>query len=161
MFTLLTANSMMIGSFTFSLRLRRVTVSDTSEPAGIIAPLEPETASFTVAVITSPTLLVFVHVCEFARRLSDAPAAIVPVLAEAPVPLVTVLPLAVLVGVVDFVEVFVPDPLVAVLVVPLVFELPAGTSVRAGWAAVSLPAIARSRFSVESDASALSDFDLS
>ena len=98
-----TANSITIGSFAFSLRLRFVTVSVTVEPAGMTAPLEPVTAFCVVAVILSPTLLVFVQTVAVGVSESVVPASIVPTappLFEAPVlaGCVTVLPLAVLVG---------------------------------------------------------------
>src|SRR5437867_3915503 len=105
---LLTANSIWIGSFAFSLRFSFVTVSVTVAPAGIVAPFEPATDSFRVAANLSPTLLVFVQTCEFARRLSAVPAGIIPTDDARPVAGVFVLPLAVLVVfVVVFVDVFV------------------------------------------------------
>jgi hypothetical protein len=141
----------------FSLRFSFVTVRVTSEPAGITAPFVPFTDSFTVAVIRSPTLLVFVHTSEFARRLNVVPAAIVPLFVAVPAPRVTVLPLFVFVGADD--RVLVAGRLL--LVVGAVFPAFAGTSVSCGCAAVSLPANARSRLSVVSAASALSAFFLS
>src|SRR5688500_6493605 len=98
MSTASTENSISIGSFAFSLRLSFVIVSVTVDPAGIDTPLEPATASFTVAVSLSPTLCVFVQISLLARTLSALPAAIVPVRAAVPDGVVLVLPLAVLVG---------------------------------------------------------------
>src|SRR5215208_7186593 len=104
----LTARPMRIGSFTFSLFLTSVTRTFAVAPAGITAPFEPVTASATVAVKVSPTLCVFVQTFWLDARLIVVPEAIIP---TAPPPVaaappaaagslfVTVLPLAVLVGV--------------------------------------------------------------
>ena len=108
-------------------------------------------------------MLVFVQISELACALIVLPAGMLPARLVAPVPFVTVLPLAVLVAV-FVVVVFV---LVVVLVAParppagaLAPEV-AGTSVSCGCAAVSLPASARSRLSVVSAASAVSALFLS
>src|SRR5688572_11835888 len=151
-----------MGSFAFSLRFSFVTVSVTVAPAGIVAPLEPTTALFTVARNLSPTLCVLVQRSEFARTASSVPAEITPERDAVPVPAVLVLPLAVFVGV-DFV----PVDLVLVAgrgVVDLVAVPPegvAGTSVSCGCAAVSCPASARSRAIAVSVAKALSVLALS
>ena len=92
------------------------------------------------------------------------PAGMLPMRLDAPVPFVTVLPLAVFVV---FVVVFVVVVFVLVFVAPApppVAALPpvlAGTSVSCGCAAVSLPASARSRLSVVSAANAVSALFLS
>src|SRR6476620_8968657 len=74
-----TRNSMMILSFTFSLRLRFVTVMFTVAPAGIAAPFVPLVASVVVAVTLSPIALVLVQILELEARTSVVPAATVPV----------------------------------------------------------------------------------
>src|SRR4051812_30104915 len=74
---------MMILSFTFSLRLRFVTVMFTVAPAGIAAPFVPLIASVVVPVMLSPTLLVFVQTSPEDASASVVPAAIVPVRAGA------------------------------------------------------------------------------
>src|SRR6476659_2229936 len=76
--TELTANSITILSFAFSLRLRAVTVRFTVAPAGITAPLLPVTAFSTVAVTLSPTLFVFVQIRDAAFVVMVAPAGIIP-----------------------------------------------------------------------------------
>src|SRR3954466_11459847 len=79
----LTRNSMMILSFTFSLRLRFVTVMCTVAPDGIAAPFVPLIASLVVAVMLSPILLLFVQTSPDDARASVVPEAIVPVRAAA------------------------------------------------------------------------------
>src|SRR5436309_7810679 len=162
MFTLFTANSITIGSLEFSLRFRFVTVSVTVEPAGIVAPLEPVTVFCTVAVNLSPTLLVFVQTLDVGVSESVVPAAIVPTApppadAALPVGRVTVLPLAVFVGVVgagvdgrEAAGRVVVRGAVLVAVGADVAGGFAGTSFNCGCAAESRPASARSRLSAES-----------
>src|SRR4051812_16646915 len=70
---------MMILSFTFSLRLRFVTVMCTVAPDGIAAPFVPLIASVVVAVMLSPTLLVLVQTSADDASASVVPEAIVPV----------------------------------------------------------------------------------
>src|SRR5688500_17270556 len=152
-----------MGSFAFSLRFSFVTVSVTVAPAGIVAPLEPTTALFTVARNLSPTLCVLVQRSEFARTASSVPAEITPERDAVPVPAVLVLPLAVFVGVDVLVDV-VGRLVVGRGVVDLVAVPPegvAGTSVSCGCAAVSCPASARSRAIAVSVAKALSVLALS
>src|SRR6202162_4907990 len=133
-------------SLAFSLRLRSVTSTTAVAPAGITAPFEPVTALVTLALKRSPTWLVFVQTLEPDARLSVAPAGIVPNLAPVPALLrVTVLPLEVT-DVVGFLVVVVGVRLmlrvvVVVFVVVLgagLAAVPAGTSVSAGCALVSL-----------------------
>jgi hypothetical protein len=117
-------------------------------PTGIIAPLEPATGLVTVAVKRSPTLLVLVHIFWPEARLSVAPAGIVPTLAAEPAGVrVTVFPLAVVVVVglrvvvagVRVVVVVRAGVVVrgAVVLGAGLVAVAAGTSVRAGCAAVS------------------------
>src|SRR4051812_8140325 len=70
---------MMILSFTFSLRLRFVTVMCTVAPVGIAEPFVPLIASVVKAVMLSPTLLVLVQTSADDASASVVPEAIVPV----------------------------------------------------------------------------------
>src|SRR2546423_8569979 len=167
-----TANSITIGSLEFSLRFRFVTVIVTVAPAGITPPLEPVTEFCTVAVNLSPTLLVLVPTLAVGESESVVPAAIVPtapppVDAALPLGRVTVLPLAVFVGV-DGVdgrgagrEVLGRGVVLAGAGLEVAGGF-AGTSFSCGCAAESRPASAKSRSSDESRRSALvSCFDAS
>jgi hypothetical protein len=80
-------------SFAFSLLFSFVTSITAVAPAGITAPLEPVTASFSVAEKRSPTLFVFVQTLEPDASVSVVPDAIEPTLPpELFSPAVTVLP---------------------------------------------------------------------
>src|ERR1700682_5373243 len=153
-------------SFAFSLRFSSVTSTSAVAPAGITAPFEPVIELVTVAVKWSPTLLVLVQTFEPDVRLSVEPAAIVSVFAPAAFPgvPVTVFPLDVteVVGlrVVVGVRVVVVVRVVvrAVVAGAGVLAVPAGTSVRAGCAAVSRFASWMSLLRAESAAALLSVF---
>jgi hypothetical protein len=144
----------------FSLRFSSVTSTDATAPAGITAPLEPTTGVATVALKRSPTLLVLVQIFDPDVRASVAPAGIVPTLADDPAGVrVTVLPLEV-VRVAGVRVVVVGVVLVVVRgaeVLGVVAADPAGTSVSAGRAAVSLFASWMSLLRAES-AAAVSSF---
>jgi hypothetical protein len=159
-----TRNSITIGSFAFSLRLARVTVSETVAPAGITAPFEPLTGDVRRAVNVSPSLCVLVQTCWLAARFSVVPAAIVPTAPPPPplLPRVTVLPLDVRTGVdgVRGAGLRAAGRAAGVVGrragveargagVAAAFES-AGTSASCGCAAVSRPASSRSRFKAES-----------
>src|SRR5262245_31085179 len=80
MVTETTRNPITMLVFEFSLRLSSVTSIETVEPAGIIAPFVPLTASESVELKRSPTLCVLVQTFVAAARFSVVPAATVPIL---------------------------------------------------------------------------------
>ena len=90
---------MLTGSFAFSLRLSWVISTVAVAPAGMLAPFDPVTVLLTVALNRCPTLCVLVHTRELDERLISEPAGMLPSARSEPdEPLVTVLPLAVVVG---------------------------------------------------------------
>jgi hypothetical protein len=124
----------------------------TVAPAGIATPFEPLTAPVVVAVMLSPTALVFVQTLELDARLRVVPAATVPVVG--PVDLVPV-DAGGLVVVVVVVVVFVVLVLVGVVFVPvrlvgaLVIAGDVAVSFSCGLAAVS--ALANARFAARAE----------
>jgi hypothetical protein len=122
----------------------------TVAPAGIATPFEPLTDSVVVAVMLSPTALVFVQTFELDARLRVVPAATVPVVG--PVDLVPVdAGLVVVVVVVFDVVVLVGVVLVAArLVGALVIAGDVAVSFSCGLAALSAFASARFAASAES-----------
>jgi hypothetical protein len=112
-------------------------------PAGIVAPFEPVTVLLTVALKRCPTLCVLVQTRELELKLISVPAAMLPTaLSDPVVPRVTVLPLAVVAGVLDavgFVVVVAGFFVVVVRVVPLDVVLRGAGALATGAGVVGAP----------------------